>query len=279
MSANREIGASRLAAGAACLASAGLVVLLAHGEIGRALSTLRSALPSERAAALPFAPAAAAPVRLAAGGALHLVQARSRNLDRIATAVGGAESDNGANPAMWRADPQGPQGPMQVSAAAAADVGGGDRFDVGENLALGRAYLARMYRRYGSWADAIAAYNWGPGRLDAWIRSGRPASRLPVEVERYTGRVLLASAAPGLRLAAPDLRALSFAPRPLGIVHPQPGRAAAPGLLRAGRRVALRLGGPLTWSRRRPARPAPVNPNDPVQQLYGQLMQQSGQSR
>ena len=79
---------------------------------------------------------------------------------------------------------------MQVTSAAAIDVGGGDRFDVSENRALGRAYLARMFRRYGNWPDAIAAYNWGSGSLDAWIAGGRAADRLPLEVERYRDRVL-----------------------------------------------------------------------------------------
>jgi hypothetical protein len=79
---------------------------------------------------------------------------------------------------------------MQVSAAAAFDVGGGDRFSLAENRALGRAYLARMYRRYGNWQDAIAAYNWGPGNLDTWIGGGRAADKLPLAVERYRSRVL-----------------------------------------------------------------------------------------
>ena len=35
---------------------------------------------------------------------------------------------------------------MQVSAAAAADVGGGDRFDETENRELGRSYLAHIMR-------------------------------------------------------------------------------------------------------------------------------------
>ena len=65
-----------------------------------------------------------------------------------------------------------------------------DRFDLTENRALGRAYLARMYRRYGNWPDAIAAYNWGPGNVDVWIGRGRAASSLPLEVERYRDRVL-----------------------------------------------------------------------------------------
>jgi len=49
--------------------------------------------------------------------------------DRVAYAVEGAESSHGSNPAMWRTDPAGPQGPMQVSEKAAIDIGGGNRFD------------------------------------------------------------------------------------------------------------------------------------------------------
>jgi hypothetical protein len=62
----------------------------------------------------------------------------------VATAVDGAESSHGTDIGMWRADPSGPQGPMQVSQAAAIDVGGGDRFDLAQNRAIGRAYLAQL---------------------------------------------------------------------------------------------------------------------------------------
>src|SRR5215469_2516304 len=138
----------------------------------------------------------AQPVSIWRGSGLQLPEfglfgpAPVAELDRIAFAVDGAESRHGADLRMWRAEPGGPQGPMQVTAAAALDVGGGDRFDLTENRALGRAYLARLYRRYGNWPDAIAAYNWGPGNLDAWIAAGRAAYRLPLEVERYRNRVL-----------------------------------------------------------------------------------------
>jgi hypothetical protein len=128
--------------------------------------------------------------------------ASAADLDRVAFAVDGAESRHGADLRMWRVEPNGPQGPMQVTAAAAIDVGGGDRFDVAENRLLGRAYLARMYRRYGNWPDAIAAYNWGPGNVDSWINAGRAADKLPLEVERYRDRVLrdTAGAEPGAAL-------------------------------------------------------------------------------
>jgi Transglycosylase SLT domain len=117
----------------------------------------------------------------AAGGA---------ELDRVAFAVDGAESSHGTDPGMWHPELGGPQGPMQVSAAAASDSGGGDRFDLRQNRLLGRAYLARLYRRYGNWPDTVAAYNWGPGNMDAWIAQGRPTEGLPLEVERYRDRVL-----------------------------------------------------------------------------------------
>jgi hypothetical protein len=116
--------------------------------------------------------------------------ASESDLDRVAFAVDGAESSHGTDLRMWRPELNGPQGPMQVSAAAAIDIGGGDRFDMAENRQLGRGYLALMYRRYGNWPDAIAAYNWGPGNMDAWIGSGRSTGSFPLEVERYRDRVL-----------------------------------------------------------------------------------------
>jgi hypothetical protein len=159
--------------------------------------------------------------------------ASAADLDRVAFAVDGAESSHGADLRMWRLEPGGPQGPMQVSAAAAFDVGGGDRFDLSENRALGRAYLARMYRRYGNCQDAIAAYNWGPGNLDGWIGGGRAADKFPLSVERYRNRVLREAvlAEPGVAMAS--RWALGPAERP-----PVPAPAAAAFLADALRRGA-----------------------------------------
>src|SRR5438067_3014802 len=111
-------------------------------------------------------------------------------LDRVAMAVHGAESSHGTGMAMWRPDPSGPQGPMQVSEAAATDVGGGDRFDSLQNRTIGRAYLSQLYGRYGNWPDAIAAYNWGIGKMDAWVKAGRPPDQFLVGVAVYLRRVL-----------------------------------------------------------------------------------------
>ena len=136
--------------------------------------------------------------------------AEAAPLDRVVIAVDGAELSHGKDLAMWRADPSGPQGPMQVSEAAATDVGGGDRFDLEQNRALGRAYLALLHQRYGNWPDAVAAYNWGMGKMDAWIKAGRRPEQLLAEVAVYQSRVLdesrlCAEAAPASSTAvAPD---------------------------------------------------------------------------
>jgi hypothetical protein len=116
--------------------------------------------------------------------------ASAGEIDRIAFAVHGVESRHGTDPRMWRPELNGPQGPMQVSAAAALDVGGGDRFDMRQNRLLGRAYLAQMFRRYGNWPDALSGYNWGPGNTDQWIAGGRRPERMPLETVRYIERVL-----------------------------------------------------------------------------------------
>jgi hypothetical protein len=149
-----------------------------------------------RAEKVGFADARHAPVTIVRGAASTEVSvelyapAKDGELDRIAFAVDGVGSRHGMDLRMWRTEFAAPQGPMQVSLKAALDVGGGDRFDLRANRLLGRAYLAQMFRRYGNWGDALAAYNWGPGNLDQWIAAGRPAYRLPFGVARYVSRVM-----------------------------------------------------------------------------------------
>jgi hypothetical protein len=117
-------------------------------------------------------------------------KAAATELDRVVYAVDGAESSHGRNASMWRARLDGPQGPMQVTEKAAIDVGGGNRFDIAQNRAIGRAYIGLLYRRYGNWTDAVSAYNWGMGNLDRWISRGRQSERFVPAVAVYLKRVL-----------------------------------------------------------------------------------------
>jgi hypothetical protein len=149
-------------------------------------------------------------------------------LDRVADAVEGVESSHSRDPLMWRPNLLGPQGPMQVTAAAALDTGGGNRFDPQENRQIGRAYLAALFRRYGNWTEAIAAYYWGPGNLDHWIAAGRPSAELSASVRVYLNRVthelagVNATGAPAATAAAPPAEP---APPPPEVKNPALHRA------------------------------------------------------
>jgi soluble lytic murein transglycosylase len=63
-------------------------------------------------------------------------------------------------------------------------------FDPQSNIRMGIAYLKQLENRYGSMSTALAAYNWGPGRIDSKLRHG---IALPVV---YSGSVLTTYRAP-----------------------------------------------------------------------------------
>jgi hypothetical protein len=141
------------------------------------------------------------------------------DLARIAGAVEGVESGHGTDPKMWKPTLSGPQGPMQVSAAAALDVGVGNRFDADQNRTIGRTYLAGLHRRYGNWTDAVAAYYWGPANLDRWIEAGRPLNGISDGVRTYLNRVVheLAAVPAPVRAVPP---AVPPGPQPADIKDP-----------------------------------------------------------
>ncbi len=95
--------------------------------------------------------------------------------------------------------PVGAMGMMQImpstgeELAAQLDIqwrGSQTLFDPLLNVRLGIAYLERLESRYGSMSTALAAYNWGPGRIDSRLRHG---VALPVV---YSGSVLATYRAP-----------------------------------------------------------------------------------
>ncbi len=146
---------------------------------------------------------------------MYAEKAGSTQLDRITYAVDGAESSHGKNAAMWRPNLTGPQGPMQVGEKAALDVSGGDRFDLVENRAIGRAYLSLLYRRYGNWSDVVTAYNWGMGNVDAWIS------------QRQRNLSLVAEAGPGLHRTFRSQRSASNALPGSDVARPATERSLA----------------------------------------------------
>lgn len=62
-------------------------------------------------------------------------------------------------------------------------------FDPTINVKLGTAYLRQLADRYGSVDTALAAYNWGPGRIDRRLRRGATVpSRYIEQVMRAVDR-------------------------------------------------------------------------------------------
>ena len=94
---------------------------------------------------------------------------------------------------VFAVSPAGAMGLMQIMPATGEELaseleslwaGPQTLFHPALNVRMGIAYLGQLEDRYGSLATALAAYNWGPTRIDARIRRG---AALPA---RYSSLVL-----------------------------------------------------------------------------------------
>ena len=84
--------------------------------------------------------------------------------------------------------PAGAIGPMQIMPGTALQYGF-DPAKLGDhdyNIQASKTILADLAQRYdGRLADMAVAYNAGPRRADAWIKSGRDPATLPWETQKY----------------------------------------------------------------------------------------------
>lgn len=78
----------------------------------------------------------------------------------------------------------GAQGLMQFMPATAKDIGV-DPFDPYEAISGAAQYLKSLYKQFGSWTLALAAYNWGPGNLKK-----KGIANAPSETKTYYSSIL-----------------------------------------------------------------------------------------
>jgi soluble lytic murein transglycosylase len=123
--------------------------------------------------------------------------------DQVARSITEEARRNGLDPALlvavmyvesrfnnFAVSPVGAMGLMQILPSTGEELAGrygipwhGPQtlFDPVVNVRLGSAYLRELSKRYGKLSTALAAYNWGPGRIDRRLQRGH---RLPTEYPR-----------------------------------------------------------------------------------------------
>lgn len=90
--------------------------------------------------------------------------------------------------------PKGAEGTMQTMPTTLTNPGFGvkpaQNNSPAEMQRVGADYLVAMQKRYGSDADALVAYNWGPANADKWIANGRNPGQLPPATKAYVSQTL-----------------------------------------------------------------------------------------
>ncbi len=84
--------------------------------------------------------------------------------------------------------PKGAVGLGQIMPGTAKGLGGDPKNPV-HNVAMAQTLLDRLQAKYGNDQYALAAYNWGEGNVDKWLKSGADPSRLPAETQKYVATV------------------------------------------------------------------------------------------
>jgi soluble lytic murein transglycosylase-like protein len=80
--------------------------------------------------------------------------------------------------------PVGAAGIGQFMPATAAEYGI-DPLNVDQSINAAALYLSKLYKRFGNWKEALAAYNWGQGNV-----ARRGLANAPLETRNYFGQIL-----------------------------------------------------------------------------------------
>ena len=78
--------------------------------------------------------------------------------------------------------PVGAAGLFQLMPGTARDMGVTDVWDPYDNARGGAKYICIQMRKYKNFDHALAAYNWGPGNVNKWLRGEK---NMPTETKNY----------------------------------------------------------------------------------------------
>lgn len=98
------------------------------------------------------------------------------------------QTESSGNPRAYNKS-SGATGLTQLLPSTAKDLGVTDLYNPTDNLAAGMRYLAQQHKAFGSWGHALAAYNWGPGNVQAWLKKGGKFADLPAETRAYIRKI------------------------------------------------------------------------------------------
>ena len=83
---------------------------------------------------------------------------------------------------------RGAMGLMQLKPSTASDLGVNPKSPV-DNIRGGAKYITSLISRYKNLSHALAAYNWGMGNVDRWLKRGGDEKELPSETRKYIAEV------------------------------------------------------------------------------------------
>ena len=160
--------------------------------------------------------------------------------DALLNAVKHVESRGNPN----AVSPAGAIGPYQFMPATAKAMGVANPRDEVQARAGADKYLGQLEQQFGDRDLALLAYNWGPGNVQSWLKTGKgvKGQPMPPEAQQYVGKV---KAALGKQPEAPKDDIVWDAPVKSAAPKQSPGEMALEGesfgkraLIGAGKAVA-----------------------------------------
>lgn len=93
------------------------------------------------------------------------------------------------------ASPAGALGILQLEPAFFSSVGPTvptpySAGDTQAQISQAGAEMARLYKQFGDWGLALAAYDWGSGNVSGWLTSSGDIATMPTETQDYVSQIL-----------------------------------------------------------------------------------------